>query len=312
MRTQGSKPISVAAVLLALALFCTAHATADVTAEPDVLRFDSRSDSATVQLRSNGEALPADALLGQRLLASGHDYAYMFTYDKSDGALKLTPTGELEVGSYDLVLDTSAGHATVKVYAPLAEMESVVEKAASHPGISMQEARQRLGLTTTLPRVQVDIGLPPVYYEGQALHLHMPHDANRVYEWGVNGVVLKQGPGESAFTYVFEEPGNYLISYVEKEEGNVVAAELEATTVVPLPPVAWKVEPGQTAVLMGPAGYAAYVWTVDGKEHSRNREFKHTFEQAGQYVIECISTGPADGPATCFLRHRYETTVPGM
>lgn len=310
---QQAKPCSVhwiVAAMLAGALLLSAGAQAAVTADPERIRFDSQEDTATVQLRANGDPLPASAIRNTRLLASGHNYMHMLDCQAKDGKVLLKPTRELEAGSYDLVLDTRAGHVTIKIYAPLDKMRSVVDEAATATGISMEQARDKLGLTTTLPRVEVDIDLPPVYYEGQAVRLRMPQDANRTYEWGINGVVLKDGRGANTFTYVFPEPGSYVLSYVEKVDGKVAAAELAETTVVPVPAVAWEARAGQEFVLMGPAGYTAYVWTVDGKEVAKSREFAYTFAQPGHYTVECMATGPTEGPGDSYMRRVYETTVP--
>lgn len=282
---------------------------AGVTAAPASLTFGSLQQQLTVRLTEEGKPIPADGIRGWRLLADDHAYTPMFSYKKAAGALTLTPTERLEVGSYDLVIDTAAGSVTVKVDAPLDELSSVVETEAAKTGLSVEAVKRKLGLATESPRGEVTIELPPTYYEGQALRVSMPPNPTRTYVWTINGETIAQGPGKNSLVYVFKTVGNYLLGYAEQQNGKTVASTSAQTTVAPRPPIPWEVPRYARVERYAPEGFTGYTWSIDGKVVSVGPKFSHAFNQLGRFTVDCLAQSPKDGHPDEFVRLRYDTTV---
>jgi len=295
-----------AAAWLFLQLPC---AWAEVTVVPASVTFDALDQTASIEVMKDGRSLPGTDLRGWRLLASGHDYRHMFKFEKRGSILTLIPSESIEVGSYDLVIDTPHGSVTAKVYTPLRDLPDSLEKRAAAAGVSIDDLKKKLGLVSETIRETLSIELPPVYYQGQTLSLTMPLRLDRVYVWTMNGEVIKQGPGENHFAYTFKEPGEYVLVHYEQEDGIAVAVASAETTVAALPPVAWEVPQNVQFSLSGPAGYARYEWRIDGEPVSTEGTLTHTFRSPGQYTVECRASSPPGGPEEGFLIHRYDTTV---
>jgi hypothetical protein len=136
-------------------------ASAEVTADPAIVTITSPQQSVSIRLTQDGAPIPAAEIRGWQFLASEHDYKSMLTCEKMDGALKIASSGSLEVGSYDLLIDTSGGPATVRVYAPLSDLPDVIQKQAAILGVSEEVVKQRMGLSSTL-RERIASELPPV------------------------------------------------------------------------------------------------------------------------------------------------------
>jgi hypothetical protein len=284
-----------------------------VTADPAKATFTSPQQSATIKLTNNGAAIPARDIRGWQFLASGHDYKHMIIVEKLDGALKIAPSQTLEVGSYDLNIETAHGAVIVQVFAPLSDLPDIVEKTAALTGLSKKKIEERLGLTTPTGREEAQIDLPAVYYEGQTLELSMPVSPGRTCAWFMNGDLVAEGPEQNTLIYTFKEPGEYVLDYLEtvQENGKIatVARARALTRVVPLPGVATEVAVNTEIEFAPPPGYQKHVWRIDGQEVSTEPALKHTFREPGAHSVECLASSPDKGPAQGFLRVRYNTTV---
>lgn len=286
-----------------------------VTADPARATFTSPQQSATIKLTKDGAPIPAKDIRGWQFLASGHDYKHMLSVEKMDGALTIAPSKTLEVGSYDLNIETAQGSVIVQVFAPLSDLPDIVEKTAALTGLSEKEIEKKMGLVTATGRDEVQIDLPPVYYEGQTLELTMPAKPGpgHTCTWFMNGNSVAEGPERNALTYTFKEPGEYVLSYIEtdKENGKVVtvARARAHTRVVPVPGVPIEITVNTETEFAPPAGYQTHVWRIDGKEVSTEPALKHAFQAPGTHTIECLASSPNEGPAQGFLRIRYNTTV---
>lgn len=288
---------------------------AAVVADPATVTFTAPQQSVTIKLTDGGAPVPAASIEGWKLLASGHDYKHMLTIDKSDGALTIAPSGTVEVGSYDLNIDTAAGPVVVHVFTPLNDVPDIVEKRAALTGQSELQVKQQLGLVAPVGPVRIDIDLPSVYYEGQTLELTMPPKpgAPRTYTWFMNGDLLQQGPDRNSLKYTFEAPGEYVLTYVETEHADgkltTMGQAVAYTRVVAIPPVIVDVAPKTVVTYAAPAGYQHFVWRVDGIESGTGPELKHAFDTPGVHSVDCLATAPVTGPAQGFQRVRYSTNV---
>ena len=284
-----------------------------VTADPAKATFTSPQQSATIKLTKDGAPIPAKDIRGWQFLASGHDYKHMLSVEKMDGALKIAPSKTLEVGSYDLNIETAQGSVIVQVFAPLSDLPDIVEKTAALTGLSEKEIEKKMGLVTATGREEIQIDLPPVYYEGQTLELTMPVKPGRAYAWFMNADLVAEGPEQNALTYTFKEPGEYVLTYIETEKADgktaTVARARAHTRVVPVPGVPTEVAVNTETEFAPPPGYQKHVWRIDGQEVSTEPALKHTFRDPGVHTVECLASSPNEGPAQGFLRIRYNTTV---
>ncbi|MBI5092537.1 MAG: hypothetical protein HZB26_08860 [Candidatus Hydrogenedentes bacterium] len=303
-------------VLMVMCLSATLSYGA-VTADPASATFTSPQQSATIKLTAAGAPIPAKDIRSWQFLASGHDYKHMLSVEKMDGALKIAPSKTLEVGSYDLNIETAQGSVIVQVLAPLSDVPDVVEKMAALTGQSEKKIEEKMGLATATSRSEIKIDLPPVYYEGQTLELTVPAKPGPGHAcvWFMNGDSVAEGPERNSLTYTFKEPGEYVLIYIETAKENdktVAVARAKAhTRVVPVPGVSTEVAVNTETEFTTPPGYQKYVWRIDGKEVSREPALKHTFKEAGVHTVECLASSPDKGPAQGFLRTRYNTTVSG-
>lgn len=281
-----------------------------IVGDPPALEFHSPTDSRTLRLLRDGSPFPVEQVRGWRVLVEDRDYSHMFRIRREAGALVITPSDTVEVGNYDLVINTVAGQARISITTPLDELPSILDLRSSSAG-SVDAARRELGLTTTNPYAQVSFELPPQYYVGQVLNLAIPAQPGRTQQWAVNGQVVESGAG-GALSFTFPGPGDYEIRYAERVGNRVVAEASARTTVVEELPLKWEVRRDAPFRLEGPEGYTHYVWNVDGEEKGRDRVFRYSFGTPGQYTIECTASGPADGPPSGFRRIRYETIVTSL
>lgn len=299
-------------VSMALCLSATLSYGA-VTADPGKATFTSPQQSATIKLTNDGAAIPAKDIRAWQFLASGHDYKHMLIVEKMDGALKIAPSPTLEVGSYDLNIETAQGSVIVPVLAPLSDLPDIVEKTAALTGLSEKKIEEKLGLTTPTGREEARIDLPAVYYEGQTLELSMPVNPGRACAWFMNGDLVAEGPEQNTLTYTFKEPGEYVLTYLETMQENgktaTVARARALTRVVPLPGIPTEVAVNTEIEFAPPPGYQKHAWRLDGREISTEPALKHTFKELGAHTVECLASSPDKGPAQGFLRIRYNTTV---
>ena len=293
-RVRTVSSLCLVPLMAALLTVLAAERAEAVTATPSEVVIESPNASKIIRIEQGGEAVPADAIGECKLWAGNNDYDYMFTYEKQDGAVTLKPTGKLEIGSYRLVVDTEHGEAEVEVYAPLSDQENIVEKMAQAMGISVESARQRLGLTTEIPEASVSLDLPAVYYEGQTLSVAMPEREAVSYVWLVNGEPVAQGPDANELVYTFTETGSYVIAYHELRDDRVVTSTRAYTMVAPLPAMPWQTKTGRPLELQAPQGYDLYTWKTNGVYIGTGRTLRHTFENPGNYIVTCTArrTGP--------------------
>ncbi len=303
-----------AAILMAIALG-SLNSHAAVTADPAEVTFVSPNQSFTIHLSNSGTPIPASDIQGWKLLASGHDYQHMIVVEKLDGALIVTPSKAVELGSYDLSIETSKGSVGVRVFMPLSDVPDIVEKMTALTGESEARVKEKLGLSTTTGRDQITITLPPVYYEGQTLEqtLATAPGSGHTSTWFINGEVVNGDAKNNAFSYTFEKPGEYVLTYVETVTENgavvVVAHGRASTSVVAFPSIAAEATAGTAMTFSSPAGYQKSVWSVDGKEISTGDSLTYTFPASGSAVVECLASNPVKGPSGSFLRVRYRTNV---
>lgn len=295
--------------VLALTTGVLAGPAQAVEAQPERLVFETRSDTERLTLTHENSPVPANKVTGWTLLVNEHDYDYMLESTVKDGEIVFTGTDNLEVGVYDLVIDTAWGTTTVVLDAPLNAKPNILEERALERGISLQALKEELGLTTELPPEVTSLGLADEYYEGQALHMEMPKRPGHTYIWSVDGRIVAQGPDANVLRYVFTEVGPHVITFAEKRDGETIAAAQATTTVVPLPVVHWQVHEGSEAEFEGPPGYATYQWLVNGEAAGEGQAFSHTFTEPGQYMVELIAKERTGGADNAYYRTRYLTTV---
>jgi hypothetical protein len=299
----------------ALMILCLPAAVSHgaVTAEPAKATFTSPQQSAIIKLTNDGAPIPAKDIRGWRFIASDHDYKHMLTVEKTDGALKIAPSATMEVGSYDLNIETVQGKVSVQVFAPLSDVPSVVEKMASLTGLSEKKVKEKLGMIAAFEREDTQIDLPPVYYEGQTLELTMAAKPGHVSSWFINGDPVAEGPDQNALAYTFKEPGEYVVNYIESrsENGEIKSATraVARTRVVPMPSVPTEVAVNTEMEFAPPPGYQKHFWLIDDQKVSTEPTLKHTFREPGTHTVECLASAPIQGPAQGFLRLRYNAVV---
>lgn len=299
------------AVLVCLAAAAPGYAA--VTADPAQATFTSPRQSVVITLTADGAPIPADEIRSWQLLASGHDYKHMLDVEKREGALKIAPSSTIEVGSYDLNIETARGAVMVRVFAPLSDLPDIVEKRAALTGESESRIKEKLGLQTDLGRGETVISLAPVYYEGQTLELTMPAVAGCGYAWFMNGEVVAEGPGENSLSHTFMHPGEYVLTFIETRAAaggaECTQRAVAHTRVVPVPPVPTEVPVNAEITFLPAPGYAKHAWSLDGQAVSTGAVLKHTFSEPGSHTIECVASSPDRGPVQGFMRTRHIATV---
>ncbi len=291
------------------ALLVGAWSAFAVEVKPSQIEFGKIDTSETISVVHNGQAVPASAIKSVKLWAGGHDYDHMIDVTKADGQVTVKPSELLEIGSYDLVIDTGHGKATVTVMAPLDKLYSSLESRAARLGITVDELKSRLGMTRQLGQEIVRLNLPKVYYVGQTLSVPMEQVKGRTYAWAVNGTAIQVGVGDARMNYTFTEPGIYDFTYVEKEGERVVAAGFGATTVVAEPPVHSEVEQNTTQKFIAPVGYSHYVWSIDGKEVAKGDTLTYEFKERGSHVVSLHAHTPVSGNVEVLRNITYVVTV---
>lgn len=290
------------------ALLLSLPARAAVTAEPASVTFNSTTQTATVAILSDGKPVPASAMGAWQLYASGNTYEWMMTLRKEDGRIILSPSDQVEVGSYDLVLQTNDGPVTIDVFTPLKDLGSIEDTAAAL-GISEEELKKRLGLISEAPYARVEIELASVYFVGQAFSLEMPKGDGLSYVWAINGNVVSEGPDKNAFSYVFAEPGPYVLDYSEVKNGVATATARSQTMVVSNPPIPVDVARNTKLEVTAPPDYGVYEWKLDGVAAAKGAVFTHTFQQAGVHDLRVLARNPAQGAPGSFVELIYQVRV---
>jgi len=306
----------IAAACAALVLLLPAAQTsAAVIADPPSVVFTAPSQTARISLTADGVPVPSADVRAWRFLASSHDYHHMLRLDAVAGGVDITPSPTMEVGSYDLQIETAGGSVSVRVVASLSEVPDIVERTAQLTGQSERQIEERMGLLTPIRRESVQIALPPVFYEGETLNVSVANTpvAGRNYVWFLNGAVVAEGPDKNRLVHTFNEPGEFVLTYIETEisDGKVVAVARTSahTRVVPVPPVPTDVAAGTKVEFLPPSGYQSHGWGIDGTSVSSEPVLRHVFNTPGNYVVECLATAPVDPAAQQFMRIRYNVTV---
>ncbi|MCX5771049.1 MAG: hypothetical protein NTZ09_12370 [Candidatus Hydrogenedentes bacterium] len=294
----------------ALLLLCAAAAAQQsLITDPETVTFNTQDQTTLVQVLRNGLPVNITSVSGHQFLVGRNTYEYMIKVTAEDGKLQIKPTNLLEVGSYLLIVNTNAGRVAMDVFAPLAEMPDSLEARAARAGVSPEQMKTLLGLSTGDPRSAVSLGLPPVYYEGQTLVLTMPPEPGRNYTWAVNGKVVREGVGENEFVYTFREPGEYLVTYAERDNGKVTASAAGTTVVRPVPAVVVELPPNTEFIARAPDGFRRYAWISNGQAIGAGREINYLPTGPGVYEIEVRAEDPVAGPYDQFLRTRYHVVV---
>lgn len=291
------------------ALLVGALTATAVEVNPKQIEFGKIDASETISVVHNGQAVPASDIKSVKLWAGGHDYDHMIDVKKSDGQVTVKPSELLEIGSYDLVIDTAQGKATVTMMAPLDKLYTSLESRSARLGITVDELKSRLGMTRKFGQEIVHLNLPKVYYLGQTLSVPMEQVQGRTYAWAVNGTAIQVGVGDARMNYTFTEPGIYDFTYVEKEGERVVASGFGATTVVAEPPVHSEVEQNTVQKFIAPVGYSHYVWRIDGEEVAKGDTLTYEFSERGSHVVSLHAHTPIAGNVEALRNITYVVTV---
>ncbi|MCC6145912.1 MAG: PKD domain-containing protein [Candidatus Hydrogenedentes bacterium] len=285
---------TAAAAALTLAF---AAGAAELVADPPVLVFDNQDMSIPVTLRDGSDIVSDPAVEKVSFMVDDSDYSHMISVTAGAQGLIVKPTDYLEVGSYDLIVQTNAGTAHLEVYSPLREMQTGLEKQAEAMGISVDELKARLGMKEGLQLQRIDLGLAPVYYAGETVKLQMSPDPGVRYLWTVNGEEVAAGTGPHIFEHTFAAPGDYVITYSEEKEGIVSGSAIEAVAVVDRLAAHHRVHVGDSVELKAPAGYNLYQWKINGLPVEGSATTLYTFEKPGRYTVEVIAEDPATAEA---------------
>lgn len=168
-------------------------------------------------------------------------------------------------------------------------------------------------MTTSVDRADMQMDLPPVYYEGQTLELSMQSTPGRASAWFMNGEFIAEGVEQNALSYTFKALGEYVLDYIETEQHSgaavVVARARAYTRVVSMPKVVVEVAVNIETDFLPPAGYHNHVWHLDGQKISTDAVLRHSFKNPGVHTVECMASSPEEGTSPGFRRVHYITTV---
>lgn len=301
--------IALFATLLLAAIAASGAAAATLAAEPASVTFDRAGMSATLKILADGQPLPAGEITGFRLMVGNSDYRHMFRMSKADGTVTLTPSPTVEVGSYDLAITTARGDVWAKVYTPLSDHQTSLQKLALRLDVPLEDLKRQIGMTRDLPQSRIELTLPPVFYTGQVFHLEMPGGGEVRRVWKLNGEVVREGGDAVSVTHVFKEPGPFLLEYAEYQNGRRVAEVGELIEVVEEPPLPVTVAARTTLTLNSPEGYAKYSWTLDGQMVSADPTFVRAFDEPGTHTVVLLAESPAAGQPGEFRKIVHKVTV---
>ena len=299
------RTLPLVAAALTMMTLAPMPAFAVVYAQPDSVTFTSHGQRVAIKVLNDGVPVPASRISSVRLLVEPHDYDHMVKVTTGDGVVNLEAAEALEVGSYTLAITTADGQAKVSVYAPLSELPNTLENRARLLGISDDEMRQRLGLTSETGREAITIQLPPVYYVGQTLTLPMDTRPDRHCTWMINNKVVLEGLGKSTLVHTFTETRDCVLTYIERQGNAIVASATAYTKVVDLPAMRIEAARGEMIALNGPAGFSRYSWTVEDSVQGKERAFTHSFKDSGVYKVVVSAEGPLPGWPEGWQRFTY-------
>lgn len=297
--------VPLVAAAFALALFPAVARGIEVS--PAEIEFNKIESPATVSVTQNGEKVPASAISSVKLYVGSYDYDHMIKVTKSDGQITVQPTEMLELGTYDLVVKTASGNATVAVKALLNIVDESLGAQASRQGITVEEVKARLGISQPLGLERIKLGLPKLYYKGQTLRLALDVKEDRVAEWIVNGKPVKSEGGKLAYT--FDQAGVHDIAYVEKKDGKTIAIGFGAVLVIAEPPIPVETAAGTQLKLLAPEGYQKFTWKLDGAAAEGTDSWTGVFDEPGAHKVTVRAESPADGTEQVFREITFSITV---
>jgi len=309
---QNSQKVRMTKVIGMPVLFlviCAPALAADVTLSPASVTYEAPSESYTFTLEADGQPVAPGDVKATKIMVGEHDYDYMFDANVSNGKITLQPTDMLEIGSYDLVVRTSTGTAHAKLYAPLSDMEGTLKQRADELGVTVNQMKALLGLTSQMGREMVELDVAPVYHLGQKLVLAMRTQAGREYVWRIDGRVVQFGEGPHTFEHTFMDTGLYSITYTEYDNETVVAQDSHLVSVVDEPPVKVDTQKGRQVNFQGPAGYGKYVWRLDGQRVGTGAVLEHTFQTEGSHTVVCTATRVQAPGKQAFRKVAYRVDV---
>ncbi|HOV33574.1 MAG TPA: hypothetical protein PLX23_09450 [Candidatus Hydrogenedens sp.] len=281
----------------------------DLRASPNEITFHDLDQEVSVKITYKNQPLKKVEIKNWSFLAGDNKYNHMITLKVMDGDIVVKPA-LLEVGTYDLIIETTYGKCLISVYAPLDKLSDTLENRARREGISVQKLKRRLGLVSPVHRVNINLEVPGLYYEGQTLEINLGKNPKHVYVWRVNGQVIKQGKGKAIFTYTFPEPGDYVIEVEERDADILLGKASASTKVISYEPLYYTVRMKQLLKLAAAEGYTSYTWKIDGVvQDEKTNTITLKFNAEKKYLVECIAKGPREGHPQSFFRTIYEITV---
>jgi hypothetical protein len=297
----------LAAACITMLLMNVQQANAELTAVPDQIVFSDLETQVKVELLHDGIALPGSAVNSTGFYVDEHRYDHMIQIERGETGLVVSPTEFLEIGTYDLIIETTVGSTKIRVSSPLNDLPTSLENRARRLGVSVEELTKSYGLQTPMGREIVDLGIPSRYFVGQVFDINMEGDIDRLVTWRINGEVVEEGLGSYALRYVFREPGDYIISMQETQEGVIVSTSVGQTRVVPEAPIEKEVEVGKPVSLIAPDGYDSYTWFLADQVLTREQLLLHEFDYPGVYSLTCVSESV--GEVTAFRKLSYNIIV---
>jgi len=287
----------------------SAHA-GDVAVDPAVIVFQTKDEAHEVAISHEDTPLRADQIFDHELYVNAHTYAEFLSVTPREGGVTVRPTARLEIGSYTLDIDTRYGVARIQVYSPLTLMPDSLESRAAQQGISVDELKERMGLTQQVARGAISLNVPPVYYQGQILNIPLNQEPGRMYQWSVNGEPVGPRKPEASFSKILEDTGSLLIELSETNAEGVVTASASALVeVVQPPPMLVETIPNRSFMLRAAPDYRHHTWTLDGQPAGTGETWTHTFRSTGTFEVVCISRQPLSGVLGQFYPQRYTITV---
>lgn len=294
--------------LLACAALCCA-AAAEVTADPAAAVFNGADEAVTLRLLADGQPVPAADITGFRLLAGGGDYRHMLRMEPGEGVVTLRPSPTVEVGSYDLAVETRKGTAWARVYTPLSRHQTSLQTLADRLHIPLEELKREIGMTRDFGAPRITVEMPPVHYAGHAFRLALPGGGDVRRVWKINGETVADGPEAAVLDHVFADPGSHVVSYAEYQGDRRVAGFSELLEVVAEPPVPVTVASRTELTLTGPDGFRKYSWEVDGKKAYADQKLSQTFDAPGAHTVTVTGAAPAEGNPKAFRKITYLVKV---
>lgn len=292
---------------LAVMTLAMAPATLAVEAVPNAIEIKTADQPVTIGVTHNGVPVSAASISSVKLYVDNHDYDHMITVEKANGAITIRPTEALELGHYDLAINTAQGEVRVPVTALQGIADEGLEARAKRQGVTVEEIRVQLGISQSVGQERIELNLPQVYYVGQSLKMDMNVGAGRTGAWLVNGEAY--GTPGGSLSYPFEQVGVYDFAYVEKEGERTVGVAMDTVNVVAEPAIPVTVKAGVKQTLNGPAGYGKYRWKLDDVEAGTGPTWAGVFESAGTRQVTVRAEAPLEDSAQTIRELTYVITV---